>query len=124
MTQQRIRAVGMWLMLVGVLLGGERSRHKRPPEGDCNSFSADTPVVTPDGEIDIALLDIGDTVLAYNQETGEVGEYTVTATISHMNEDIIHLTIDGELLETTAEHPFYTEDGLWVNAAELEVAMW
>ncbi|MEO1669011.1 MAG: polymorphic toxin-type HINT domain-containing protein, partial [Chloroflexota bacterium] len=36
-----------------------------------------------------------------------------------MDEDIIHLYLDGELIQTTAEHPFYTDDGVWVDAADL-----
>jgi hypothetical protein len=44
------------------------------------------------------------------------GEYTVTDTISHVDPEIVLLTIDGETLETTAEqwhiaHPFYTSPG-------------
>lgn len=89
--------------------------------GCANSFSAETDVSTPNGEIPIAEIDIGDTVFAYNELTGEIGEYEVTATINHVDEDIVHLYIDGELIETTAEHPFYTDEGEWVNAAELEV---
>ena len=40
--------------------------------------------------------------------------------IHHTDEDILLLSIDGETIETTAEHPFYTEEGAWINAAELE----
>ena len=57
----------------------------------------------------------------YNEETDEVGDYEVTATINHVDEVIIHLTIDGELVETTPEHPFYTDDGEWIDAADLSV---
>jgi hypothetical protein len=90
--------------------------------GNCaNSFSADMEVSTADGDVLIAEIEVGDKVLAYNEETGEIGEYEVTDTISHVDEDIIHLTIDGELIETTAEHPFYTDDREWVNAADLSV---
>jgi hypothetical protein len=84
-----------------------------------NSFSADTDVSTPDGDRPISEIEVGDTVYAYNESTGEVGEYEVTATINHVDEDIIHLYLDGELIETTAEHPFYTEDEVWVDAADL-----
>jgi RHS repeat-associated protein len=87
---------------------------------DCNSFSADTTVATENGDVPISDIAIGDEVLAYNEATGETGEYTVTDTISHVDEVILHLTIDGELIETTAEHPFYTIEGEWVNAGELE----
>ena len=70
-------------------------------------------------DIPISEVEIGDTVYAYNELIGEVGEYEVIATINHVDEDIIHLYLDGELIETTAEHPFYTDDGMWVDAADL-----
>jgi hypothetical protein len=76
---------------------------------------------TPGGGVPIAEIRVGDTVLAYNEHTGEIGFYTVTDTINHVDETVIHLTIDGELLETTAEHPFYTDDGLWIDAGDLQV---
>ncbi|MEO1443185.1 MAG: polymorphic toxin-type HINT domain-containing protein, partial [Chloroflexota bacterium] len=84
-----------------------------------NSFSADTDVSTPGGDVPIAEIEVGDTVYAYDELTGEVGEYEVIATINHVDEDIIHLYLDGELIKTTAEHPFYTDDGVWVDAANL-----
>jgi hypothetical protein len=34
---------------------------------------------------------------------------------------IIHLVIDGEIVQTTPEHPFYIADGEWINAADLQV---
>jgi hypothetical protein len=44
-----------------------------------------------------------------------------TAVWVHDDPVILLLTIDGEVVETTPEHPFYTEDGLWVPAGELEI---
>ena len=102
---------------------------------DCplrNSFSADTPVLTAEGEVAISEIAVGDLVLAYNEETGETGYYTVTAVVAHVDPSIVELTIDGETLQTTAEHPFYVmagapwlatgeTQGRWVNAGELEI---
>ncbi len=73
--------------------------------GTC-SFSADTVVATPDGEKPISELEVGDTVLAWDEETGEVGEYEVTATFSHEDRVIEYLTVDGERLVITPEQPF------------------
>ncbi|MBC7871941.1 MAG: hypothetical protein H7Y09_13940 [Chitinophagaceae bacterium] len=42
-----------------------------------------------------------------------------TDTISHVDPEIVLLTINGETLETTLEHPFYTLSGEWVAAADL-----
>jgi Pretoxin HINT domain len=84
-----------------------------------NSFSADTTVATEDGDIAISDIEIGDDVLAYNEDTGQTDSYEVTDTISHIDPEIVLLTIDGETLETTTEHPFYTLSGEWVDAADL-----
>jgi RHS repeat-associated protein len=84
-----------------------------------NSFSGETLVMTPAGSKPIAELVEGDIVLAYNEATGEVGPYTVTATISHIDAIIVVLTIDGETLKTTADHPFYElESAPWLVAGE------
>ncbi len=48
-----------------------------------NSFSADTPVATPDGEIAISAIVTGTVVLAYDEASGTTGAYAVTATIHH-----------------------------------------
>jgi RHS repeat-associated protein len=101
---------------------------------DCpfNSFSADTPVMTAEGEVPISAIQVGDLVLAYDEETGETGYYTVTAVMVHIDPTIVYLTIDGETIETTPEHPFYVMEsapwlatgetkGRWVDAGELHV---
>ena len=74
----------------------------------CNSFSADTTVQTSNGDIPISEIEIGDTVIAYDEETGITGEYTVTDTISHEDDAIAYVTINGEEIETTPWHLFYT----------------
>ncbi|MEZ4709784.1 MAG: polymorphic toxin-type HINT domain-containing protein [Caldilineaceae bacterium] len=95
------------------------------------SFDEDTPVATADGPIPIAEIDIGDQVLAYDEATGATAYYTVTATMSHMDPVVVTLTIDGEQIETTPEHPFYAAVSApwlavgqtawrWTPAAELE----
>lgn len=60
-------------------------------------------------------------MLAWNEETGELSFERVTATIKHTDEIVVHLTIDGEEIETTPEHPFYVEGKGWVNAEELQL---
>jgi intein/homing endonuclease len=64
-------------------------------------------VPTPDGDTPISDLDVGDTVLAYNEDLGTTGWYTVTATFAHLDPIIVAVTIAGETLETTPEHPFF-----------------
>jgi hypothetical protein len=85
-----------------------------------SSFSADTTVVTPAGNISISELVEGDIVYAYSEDTGTTGEYEVTDTWEHID-TLVYLTIDGELIETTADHPFYTVEGEWLAVEELEI---
>ena len=87
--------------------------------GGC-SFSADTVVTTPHGLRPISTLVVGDDVLAYNEVTGRTGSYTITAVLVHLDLTIVHLTLDGESIETTPEHPFFTEAQGWVAAGALQ----
>ncbi|MCB0036462.1 MAG: hypothetical protein KDE51_20660 [Anaerolineales bacterium] len=91
--------------------------------GSCfrNSFSGDTLVMTDDGPVPIAEIVEGEIVLAYNEATGEIGYYPVVALISNLNMQVVLVTIDGEAIAATAGHPFYTSEGEWVDAADLEV---
>jgi Pretoxin HINT domain/Deoxyribonuclease NucA/NucB len=50
-----------------------------------------------------------------------VSSHPVTDTIHHTDKTIVHLTIDGEELTTTLEHPFYVEGKGWVKAKDLQV---
>ncbi len=76
--------------------------------------------MTADGLLAISAVETGDYVLAYDEATGAVGFYPVLATWVHEDPVIAYLVIEGELIETTPDHPFYSEDGDWVTAGELE----
>lgn len=83
------------------------------------SFSEDTPVATQDGEKPISEIKVGDKVLAYDESTQSTGYYAVTDTFSHTDNDLVILVIDGETVETTPEHPFYTIDKGWIASGDL-----
>ena len=87
------------------------------------SFSADTSVATQDGENSISAIEIGDYVLAWNEADGTLGYYPVTAVLTHEDQALTEVIIDGEWLETPPEHPFYTEESGWLPAGELETGM-
>jgi RHS repeat-associated protein len=91
--------------------------------GDVCSFSADTKVSTNEGEKEIADIEEGDYVLAWNETTNEIGYYEVTDTFSHIDPVLTELIINGEWIETTPEHPFYTLEEGWIPADELETGM-
>jgi hypothetical protein len=86
-----------------------------------NSFSGETLVATESGPRPISTIAIGDRVLAYDEDTGVTGLFTVTDVLIHVDPVQVHLTIDGEHVETTPEHPFFTLERGWVDAGELRV---
>ncbi len=59
------------------------------------------------------------TVLPYDEDAGRTGSYKVTDTLSHRDLMVEHVTIDGERLTTTQEHPFYTRELGWMKAGNL-----
>ena len=85
------------------------------------SFSADTLVMTEDGMKPISEVELDELVWAYNEETGEMDWYPVVAVWAHEDPITVYLTIDGEIIETTPEHPFFTAEGEWLPAASLQV---
>ncbi len=99
---------------LGQLLAGQT------PTGMPCSFSADTLVMTDDGLIPISQVTLETIVLAFNEETGEIDYYPVIAVWVHEDPVIVYLTIDGETVITTPEHPFYTSEDEWVEAASLQ----
>src|SRR5206468_3165117 len=61
----------------------------------------------------------GDEVLAYDEASGATGSAALTGVGAHDDALVEYVTIDGERLETTPEHPFYTQERGWVAAGEL-----
>lgn len=84
------------------------------------SFSADTGVATADGLVPISEIEIGDRVLAYHEAAGETGYFNVTNVFAHLDPVVLYLTIGDERIETTPDHPFYSENE-WVAASQLSV---
>jgi RHS repeat-associated protein len=83
------------------------------------SFSEDTPVATQDGEKPIGEIKVGEKVLAYDESTQSTGYYPVTDKFAHTDQNLVTLVIDGEIVETTIEHPFYTIEKGWIPAGNL-----
>jgi hypothetical protein len=81
-------------------------------------FPAGTSVHTETGVKNIENVQIGEKVWSYNEQTGETALKEVLQTIEHDADVTLKLRIGDEEIETTAEHPFYTQDG-WKNAADL-----
>jgi hypothetical protein len=78
-------------------------------------------VATTTGSVAIASLRVGDTVEAYDPQTGETGPHTVTAVMVNTDPAIEHLRLDTGSIETTPNHPFFTADRGWVQAGSLAI---
>ncbi|MBQ8912988.1 MAG: Hint domain-containing protein, partial [Lachnospiraceae bacterium] len=83
-------------------------------------FTAGTKIRTSDGEKNIEDIQVGDEVYACDVETGEIGLKKVKQTFVHDETEIVHVTIAGETIDTTAEHPFYVEGYGFKLAGELQ----
>jgi len=84
-------------------------------------FTGDTLVWTETGTVAISEVAIGDEVYAYDAETGEAILAKVTDISVSETDELVLLTINGELIRTTASHPFYTTSGEWKAAGDLMV---
>jgi hypothetical protein len=84
-------------------------------------FTAGTPVHTEFGVKNIEDIRAGDKVWSYNEETGETGLKEVLQITEREADVTLKLEIGNEIIETTVEHPFYTQDG-WKDAADLKTS--
>lgn len=81
-------------------------------------FPEGTPVHTASGQKNIEEIVAGDEVWAWDEESGSIDLKKVTATMQREVDATVEITLEGETIETTAEHPFYTREG-WKDAADL-----
>jgi len=88
---------------------------------DFKCFVAGTMVLTAAGLVAIENIKAGDKVIATNPETFEVAEKTVLETYVRETTELLHLTIGGEVIKTTFDHPFYVKDVGFVEAGKLQV---
>ena len=84
-------------------------------------FVAGTMILTAAGLVAIENIKAGDKVIATNPETFEVAEKTVLETYVRETTELLHLTIGGEVIKTTFDHPFYVKDVGFVEAGKLQV---
>lgn len=82
-------------------------------------FPAGTPVATKDGLKNIEDVKVGDEVWSCDEVSGEIGLKPVLNIIEREVHTIVELTIDGEIIRTTPEHPFYANRE-WKEAGLLE----
>lgn len=107
-----------------VLTGGPKGGGPKNPKILRCSFGAGTPVHTPDGERPIEEIAVGDEVLAWNADTGEVEVRLVTETYSIPQKHVYALTVAGETLRITEDHPVWIEsEQAWVDMALVRAGM-
>jgi len=87
--------------------------------GSC--FVAGTMILTAAGLVAIENIRRGDKVISTNLDSFEVAEKSVLETYIREVTELIHLTINAELITTTIDHPFYVKNTGFVSAGELRV---
>lgn len=89
--------------------------------GCFKSFGGETRVLMADGSTKpISKTEPGDMVFAQDPETGEIGARKVTAAWVH-DDDLVRLEIDGDIVRTTEDHPFWNDtDREWQRADQLD----
>ena len=87
--------------------------------GLCNCFIAGTLVATETGYVTIENIKAGDLVWATDPETGATTLKPVVQTFRNETTEWIHVTVNGETLTCTPEHPFYVPKKGWTSAIDL-----
>lgn len=82
-------------------------------------FAPGTAVATPDGPRPIEQLGAGDLVLSLDGATGAEIARPIVAVHRHVPTPTWRLVLDGDLIVTTATHPFARSDGRWALARDL-----
>jgi len=87
-----------------------------------NCFVAGTEILTVDGIKNIEDIVVGDWVIADDPTTpGGIEAKQVLETFVRETDALVDLYVDGEVISTTGEHPFWVPDKGWVEAKDLVV---
>jgi RHS repeat-associated protein len=90
------------------------------PKTEC--FVAGTEIQTINGTKNIEDIQVGDWVLSDDPNTvGEIEYKQVLNTFVKETSNLVDIYIDGEMITTTEEHPFWVPDLGWVAAKDLAV---
>ena len=84
-------------------------------------FIAGTMVLTTAGLVAIENIKAGDIVISTNPDTLETAGKTVLETYVRQVDKLVHLTINGEEIVTTDNHPFYVQGRGFIDAGKLLV---
>ena len=121
----QIAAIGT-ISLVSNLTAGKTEKFKEAIEEEIENaglkgacFVAGTLVSTPTGLVSIEDIRVGDLVKSFNPGTLEVSDKKVIGTIEKQISELIHISINKEVVDTTTNHPFYVLDRGFVKAIDL-----
>lgn len=84
-------------------------------------FVAGTLVLTVNGLVAIEEIKQGDMVYAANADTLKISPRRVLETFVRETSHLVHLTVNGETIVSTFDHPYYVKGKGFVNAADLWV---
>ena len=84
-------------------------------------FVAGTLVMAVAGMVAIEKIKSGDKVISTDPETMETSPKTVLETYIREVTTLVHLTVNGEEIVTTVDHPFYVNSRGFVKAGELAI---
>ena len=76
-------------------------------------------VLTAAGLVAIENIRAGDVVISTNPDTLDTAEKTVLETYVRQVDKLVHLTVNGEKIVTTVDHPFYVQGRGFINAGNL-----
>lgn len=85
-----------------------------------NCFVAGTAIHTINGTKAIEDIKVGDTVLAYNEQTGQTEYSKVTQTFKKLTDTFTILNVGNSTITSTPEHPYFA-NGQYVKAEDLKI---
>ncbi|MBL7935691.1 MAG: hypothetical protein JNM51_07770, partial [Bacteroidia bacterium] len=85
----------------------------------CGCFTANTKVLTKRGLISIDSLKIGDTVISFNDSLKTYNDKKILSTLKYVRDSIYTIYLPNEIIQTTPDHPFYTNEK-WVLAKNIK----
>lgn len=78
--------------------------------GGLACFVGDTKVLTPSGLVNIKDIKVGDEVVSIDMKTEKIENKKVSRLINHKEAEIYVITTDNDVIQSTGDHPFMTQE--------------